>query len=82
MVCLNDLLGRGGQHVPQDIRQRMIQETSVFLSWALSQDRGLPPIPMRRVDEGGFARLTAHPAGRMLVTRWWDRALGAAWQDR
>jgi hypothetical protein len=58
-----------------DPRQRMIDETSAFLNWALAEDRGLPRIPRKRVDEGGFAELLAVPGARVLIRRWWNRVL-------
>jgi hypothetical protein len=58
-----------------DPRTRMIQETSAFLSWALAEDRELPRIPRKRVDEGGFNELLAVPGARVLVNRWWNGVL-------
>ena len=58
-----------------DPRQRMIDETSAFLSWALAEDRNLPRIPRKRVDEGGFTELLAVPGARVLIGRWWNRVL-------
>jgi hypothetical protein len=53
----------------------MIQQTSAFLTWALAEDRGLPRIPRRRVDQGGFAPLLRQPGVRQMVDRWWTRTL-------
>jgi hypothetical protein len=56
-------------------RTRMIEETSAFLTWALTEDRGLPRIPRRRVDEGGFKELLAVPGARVVIARWWNTVL-------
>ncbi len=56
-------------------RQRMIAETSAFLEWALSDGQGLPRIPRRRVDEGGFTMMMRRPLGRIIAAHWWRRAL-------
>lgn len=53
----------------------MIAQTSAFLTWALAEDRGLPRIPRRRVDEGGFSELLKQRAVRAMVDRWWNRTL-------
>ena len=37
--------------------------------------RSLPRIPVRKVSEGGFARLMSTPAGRYRAERWWERTL-------
>ena len=60
---------------PADTRERMIRETNAFLSWSLSKDRGLPRIPRRRVDMGGFGTILRHPGARALIRRWWLRIL-------
>ena len=60
---------------PRDLRREMIDETSAFLTWALSQDRGLPRIPTRLVSKGGFAGFIKHPGAKALVYRWWGKAL-------
>ncbi len=59
----------------------MIRETSLFLSWALARERGLPRIPRQPVAQGGFKRLLAQPGGRALAYRWWERALVGSWHD-
>ena len=60
---------------PRNARRKAIAETNAFLSWALSEDRNLPRIPRRRVDQGGFGKLLDRPLARTVVTHWWGRAL-------
>lgn len=63
------------QRRPRDLRQEAIDETSAFLSWALAQDGRAPRIPTRRVYQGGFTSMLRERAARVLVDRWWSRAL-------
>ncbi len=56
-------------------RDQMIAETNAFLNWALAEGYGLPRIPRRRVDEGGFTELMRRPLARVITTHWWRRAL-------
>ena len=56
-------------------RQRMIAETSAFLSWALGEEQHLPRIPRRRLDQGGFTELMRRPMARIMTSHWWRRAL-------
>lgn len=65
----------GDRARPRDLRREMIAETSAFLTWALSGDRGLPRIPRRRVDQGGFSQFVRQPGVRALIDRWWSRTL-------
>ncbi len=60
---------------PRDLRREMIDETSRFLSWALSEDRKLPRIPTALVDEGGFDRLMKLPGAKKISAKWWIRAI-------
>jgi hypothetical protein len=60
-----------------DRRERMIHETSAFLTWALTSGVRLPRIPRRRVDDGGFAEMMRLPAARAAVNYWWSRTLDA-----
>ncbi|MEX0776742.1 MAG: hypothetical protein WD042_13650 [Phycisphaeraceae bacterium] len=60
---------------PRDLRLRMIDETSAFLTWALAEERQVPRIPCRRVDDGGFEALLARPGARALARRWWGNVL-------
>ena len=53
----------------------MIAETSAFLSWALAEGKGVPRIPRRRVDEGGFSEFMRRPLARVITGHWWRRAL-------
>lgn len=55
--------------------QRMILEHARWLSWALRHRRRLPRIPVRKVSEGGFARLMATRRGREFAADWWDETL-------
>ena len=57
------------------IRERMILQHARWLTWAMRHEPSLPRIPVRKVSEGGFARLMSTPAGRYTAERWWDRAL-------
>lgn len=63
------------QQRPRDLRRQMIDETSAFLTWALSGKHDLPRIPTRLVDKGGFAALMSVPGARKLAARWWSKAL-------
>ncbi len=64
---------------PHDLRRQMIAQTSAFLSWALRKERGLPSIPRRRVDQGGFTALLRLPVGRAAADRWWMTRLTRDW---
>ena len=66
----------------RDLGQEMVDDTSKFLTWALSANRGLARIPIRRVDNGGFELMIRVPGVKKLVRRWWDRALEKAWPDQ
>jgi hypothetical protein len=66
----------------RDLRMEMINDTSRFLTWALAQDRGLPRIPRKRVDAGGFSEMLKVPGVKKLMWRWWDRTLDKAWPER
>lgn len=69
----------GGSNDPvRDRRAEMIDQTNAFLTWALTQERNLPRIPSRRVDQGGFGLMQSHPGVKILVTAWWDRTLDMA----
>jgi hypothetical protein len=63
-----------------DMRERMIAETSAFLSWALAEERGLPRVPRRRVDGGGWSAILSHPGARALVAKWWNSVLSTEWK--
>jgi len=67
-----------GDDAVRDLRKEMIAETGAFLTWALAKERGLPAIPRRRVDEGGFTRLLTNPGARALVSKWWSHLLDSA----
>ncbi len=60
---------------PRDLHVEMIDETSRWLSWALSQGRDLPRIPTRMVDHGGFTEILKKPGAKQLAARWWKRVL-------
>lgn len=66
---------RKTDRLPPHLREKMIRETNAFLSWSLAKDRGLPRIPRRRVDEGGFSTILRHPGAMAIVRRWWARVL-------
>ena len=65
----------GFSDLPGDIREQMIRETNAFLSWSLAQDRDLPRIATRRVDQGGFDFLYKNPGAMALARRWWKQVL-------
>ena len=56
-------------------RERMIAETSAFLTWALRRSGNGPRIPRRRVSSGGFSELLKRPGARAAVEHWWHRVL-------
>ena len=56
-------------------RERMIAETSSFLTWAMARGRQVPRIPRRRMDAGGFSELLKRPGARAAVEHWWHRVL-------
>lgn len=56
-------------------RQRMIREHNWWLNRALRRPDQFPRIPVRRVSEGGFARLMTRPTGRRIAFEWWKAAL-------
>lgn len=74
--------GWGRRPEAEDERQKMIAETSAFLSWAMREDAELPRIPMRRVDEGGFGFVSGHRGAKALAERWWIRILEGTHFDR
>ena len=48
---------------------------SVWLTRALQGGFGrIPPIPRKRVADGGFAAIMATVAGRLWVANWWREA--------
>lgn len=58
--------------------RRMVLEHARWLSWALRRPRQLPRIPVRKVADGGFARLMATRRGRAYAADWWEDALDRA----
>ncbi len=59
----------------RDYQREMIDETSRWLSWALSEGRDLPRIPTRMSDHGGFSSLMKMAGAKKLVARWWARVI-------
>ncbi|MEX2212529.1 MAG: hypothetical protein WD768_00280 [Phycisphaeraceae bacterium] len=59
----------------RDLRKEMIDETSRFITWALSQDEKVPRIPVRRVEKGGFSQAMKVPGARSMAARLWSRLL-------
>jgi hypothetical protein len=69
-----------GDRSPLSASARMIREHSAWLTRMLRDGSArvgrIPPrIPVRRVSEGGFSRLTSTPTGRSRAERWWERTL-------
>jgi hypothetical protein len=60
---------------PSGPGERMVMEHARWLSWALRHRPHLPRIPVRKVSEGGFARLMATHRGREFAAEWWEDAL-------
>lgn len=56
-------------------RERMIREHAVWLTQAVRRPGRYPRIPVRKVSEGGFARLMARREGRAVADAWWLEAL-------
>ena len=56
-------------------REKMIAETSAWLTWALNTDTPLPRIPRKRVDSGGFSDYLRLPHARARLDRWWNTTL-------
>lgn len=77
MVTLARMRGcnRGAGRLPVDLREKMIQETNAFLTWALRHTASVPRIPRRRVDTGGFSVLLRRPGVRQHLEQWWYRTL-------
>jgi len=57
------------------IRARMINDHATWLTEALRTRRHVPDIPVRKVSDGGFARLSSTPEGRRLARLWWEKTL-------
>jgi hypothetical protein len=53
----------------------MTREHSSWLSRMLRQRRMPVRIPVRKVSEGGFARLMATEPGRQMAADWWHAML-------
>lgn len=67
------------KHRVLETRERMIAETSAFLSEAARYPRPDWRIPTRRVDEGGFSEILRRSAvARLTVRHWWIRTLASA----
>lgn len=49
-----------------------------WLTRAMRADAARLRIPVRRVDEGGFAYLVTAPGGRQWAERWWTDAITRA----
>ena len=60
---------------PRDFHKELIDETSRFLSWALSEDRQLPRIPTTSVTGGGFDQLMKMPGAKKIAAKWWIAAI-------
>ena len=56
-------------------RERMIREHAQWLTRATRLGYRCPRIPVRKVSEGGFARLMTSRAGRLYAAGWWESAL-------
>lgn len=64
-------------HYRIDPRQRMIDETSAWLTWALRTNDRIARIPARRVSDGGFSALLGVPMAKVAFDHWWGRTLDA-----
>lgn len=63
----------------ETLAERARREHSHWLTCAMADPgRYWRRIPIRRVDKGGFAALTADPAGRAWTERWWRKAIDNA----
>lgn len=51
--------------------ERMRRTHEMWLGRALRATEQPPRIPVRRVDQGGFAALLAVPGGRERAAQWW-----------
>jgi len=56
-------------------RERMIREHARWLTQAVRRPGRYPRIPVRKVADGGFARLMASREGRAVADSWWFEAL-------
>ncbi len=59
---------------PERRAEAMRRTHSRFLSAAVLSADQFPRIPVRRVDQGGFATLMSRPRGRAAAAAWWNRA--------
>jgi hypothetical protein len=58
-----------------DLRQEMTDQTSAFLTEALTTNANLPRIPIRPASQGGFSHLLSTESGQKLILNWWIQAL-------
>ncbi|MDX1681895.1 MAG: hypothetical protein R3336_02135 [Phycisphaeraceae bacterium] len=72
-------LGRRRPWIPAT-RDRMIRETSAFLTRALRRRR-MPRIPTRRLDQGGFTEILRHRGARAAANHFWRRMMRLASLD-
>ncbi len=60
----------------ETLAERARREHSHWLTCAMADPaRYWRRIPIRRVDQGGFDRLVATPAGRRWSDGWWSRTI-------
>lgn len=67
---------------PEARAEAMRRTHSRFLSAAILSAEHFPRIPVRRVDQGGFAPLMSRPRGRAAAAAWWTRAFKGMPDDR
>ena len=67
---------RDGWHKQiRGLRAQMVEQTNVFLSWALAGDREVVRIPRRKVNEGRFGPMINQHWARDYAVLWWSKAL-------
>jgi len=54
--------------------RRLIREHAQWLTRALRSGRPQPRIPVRKVADGGFVRLSRTREGRRIAEQWWFSA--------
>lgn len=63
--------------LPDPHSDAMRRRHSRWLTAAIADPSHIPRIPVRRVELGGFAPLTATAQGRQWAEQWWSRTFDA-----